>query len=101
MGYLHCDALGTSVDAVRKRIKRGTLDHEKGEDGRLYVFLDDSLEHESNALISELRERIAFLERELEARTEEIHRRDAILMNMTQIVKPAIEPPPRWWQFWR
>ena len=68
--------MDTSVDAVRKRIQMGTLDSEKAEDGRVYVWLDTSLEGESEALISELRDRVDFLQRELE-------RKDAILLNMT------------------
>ncbi|MDP9487568.1 MAG: hypothetical protein M3Q49_17585 [Actinomycetota bacterium] len=32
-------ALGISKEAVRKRVKRGTLAHETGEDGRVYVYL--------------------------------------------------------------
>lgn len=32
--------LGVKDDAVRKRIQRGTLEHEKGPDGRVYVYLD-------------------------------------------------------------
>jgi hypothetical protein len=78
-------SLDTSVDAVRKRIQRGTLDSEKAEDGRVYVWLDTSLEGESGALISELRDRVDFLQRELE-------RKDAILLNMTEALK-AISPP--------
>jgi len=31
--------LGTSVDAVRSRVRRGSLASEKGEDGRVYVWL--------------------------------------------------------------
>jgi hypothetical protein len=36
--------------------------------------------------------RIAFLERELDTRSDEIRRRDAIIMNMTEAMK-AIAPP--------
>src|SRR5215210_4093743 len=36
------EVLGVSVEAIRKRIKRGTLPSEKGEDGRRYVYLDDA-----------------------------------------------------------
>ena len=32
--------LGITSDSVRKRVKRGTLPSETGEDGRLYVWLD-------------------------------------------------------------
>jgi DNA-directed RNA polymerase specialized sigma24 family protein len=34
--------LGISKDAVRQRIRRGTLRSGKGEDGRVYVYLDAS-----------------------------------------------------------
>ena len=34
------DALGITVDAVRSRIKRSTIDHER-EGGRVYVLLGD------------------------------------------------------------
>lgn len=33
-------ALNISTDAVHKRVKRGSLDSEKGPDGRVYVWLD-------------------------------------------------------------
>jgi hypothetical protein len=80
------EALGTSVDAVRMRIRRGTLESEHDTNGRLYVWLDvDEAPSDSSALISEMRDRIAFLERELE-------RKDAILLNMTEAMK-AIAPP--------
>lgn len=32
--------LGMSVDAVRMRVRRGSLDSEKEPDGRVYVYLD-------------------------------------------------------------
>jgi excisionase family DNA binding protein len=32
--------LGVKDDAIRKRIQRGTLEHEKDSDGRVYVYLD-------------------------------------------------------------
>ena len=34
------DRLGVKEQAVRKRIQRGTLVHDKDEDGRVYVYLD-------------------------------------------------------------
>jgi hypothetical protein len=80
--------LGVSEGAVRKRVDRGTLEHDKGKDGKVYVYLptgvrdgvDASTTLESNALISEMKERVAFLE-------EELRRKDAILMNMTETMK--------------
>jgi hypothetical protein len=47
---------------------------------------------ERDALISEMQKRLAVLERELDVRTEEIRRRDTIIMNMTEAMK-ALSPP--------
>src|SRR5215217_1722026 len=91
--------LGVSESAVRKRIKRGTLQREKTEDGRVLVYMEPSVPGaeevrtpEREALISEMQQRLALLERELDVRTEEIHRRDTIIMNMTEAMK-ALNPP--------
>ena len=35
--YEAADLLGVTVDAIRKRIQRGTIPHERHEDGRVYV----------------------------------------------------------------
>jgi hypothetical protein len=100
--------IGTTVDAIRKRVQRDTIAYEKDTDGRVWILLDadrtrhatdqDATGHrqdlESSALISEMRERLEFLERELEVRSEEIRRRDTIIMNMTEAMK-ALNPPPR------
>ena len=99
--------LGVSEDAIRKRVTRGTLEHAKGEDGRVYVYLDtgvdagvdEGIHPEQSTLISEMRDRIDFLERELEARREEIQRRDMIILNMSEAMKalpsPASQETPR------
>jgi hypothetical protein len=90
--------LGVSEGAIRKRVDRGTLRSEKGDDGRVYVYLPagedtgevTSTTLESNVLISEMRDQIEFLRRELE-------RKDTILMNMTEAMKsltPATPEPP-------
>jgi excisionase family DNA binding protein len=91
--------LGVSESAVRKRIKRGTLKREKTEDGRVLVYMGPSVPGteevrtpERDALISEMQQRLAHLERELDVRTEEIRRRDTIIMNMTEAMK-ALSPP--------
>jgi hypothetical protein len=36
------ELLGSTTEAVRKRAKRGTIDSETGEDGRIYVWVDDT-----------------------------------------------------------
>jgi excisionase family DNA binding protein len=91
--------LGVSESAVRKSIKRGTLQREKTEDGRVLVYMEPSVLGteevripERDALISEMQQRLALLERELDVRTEEIRRRDTIIMNMTEAMK-ALSPP--------
>lgn len=34
------DHLGTTVDAIRKRVQRGTISHEKDADGRVWILMD-------------------------------------------------------------
>jgi hypothetical protein len=75
------EVLGITVEAVRRRIKRGTLEHER-DSGPVFVLLgadhsddqprpdddqtSDRLRSDSAALISEMRDRIESLERQLE-----------------------------------
>ncbi len=66
--------LGISVDAVRMRARRGTLQSEKDPTGRVYVYLNDDssktkhrLDGEPTALISAKDETIAVLREQLEA----------------------------------
>ena len=94
--------LGVSQDAVRKRIKRGTIEYEQGQDGRLHVYLDplEVYETRQDKAGDEPTERLAwaqhqeieFLRRELETRTEEIRRRDSIMAALTQRI-PELEAP--------
>jgi hypothetical protein len=87
--------LGVTEAAVRKRIQRGSLGKELGEDGRVYVYLDlsqDTSHPESQIhsgplveeLVEELRGRVAFLERELERRSVEAERYQQIVAGVTQ-----------------
>ncbi len=101
------ELLGISSDAVRKRAKRGTIPYETGVDGKLYVWVDEASPGETDDypreagevlgavpvrddLLEDLREQVAFLRRELEARTEEARRKDHIIMSLTQRV-PELE----------
>lgn len=100
------NALGVSVDAIRKRIQRGTIPHERHEDGRVYVLLDkaSTMQDTSSAsssmvpdegederpvrygteeFVESLQDQIGFLRRELE-------RKDAILLRMTERI-PELE----------
>jgi hypothetical protein len=70
--------MGITVDAIRKRVTRGTIPHERDDDGRVWVILDidqdtaskvrdtDQPQSDRDVLISEMRDRIASLERQLE-----------------------------------
>ena len=96
------DRLGITQDAVRKRIARGTLRHDKDYEGRIFVFLDtfemesktDQVHGQDGAskivpdadqdkYTCSLEDQIDFLRRELE-------RKDAILMSLTQRI-PELE----------
>jgi hypothetical protein len=55
------ELLGTTSEAIRKRAKRGTLDSEPGEDGRLYVWVDSRVDGDGdrvNGRVDETRERV-------------------------------------------
>jgi hypothetical protein len=89
--------LGVSKDAVRMRVKRGTLRSEKGENGRVYVWVNVKPDGDPNTvhpqgevdpyreLIDELHDRVRSLE---EANRE--NRR--IIAALTSRI-PEIEPP--------
>ena len=86
--------LDITESAVRKRVQRGVLGHDKEADGRLYVYLDtqdtdrDQVQDSSyDMLVRRLENENEFLRRELE-------RKDTILLNMTEAMK-ALNPPAR------
>jgi hypothetical protein len=87
--------LGVTEAAIRKRIQRGSLGKEMGQDGRVYVYLDlsqnmsqaESQEHRDplvEELLEEMRDRVAFLERSLERRSVEAERYQQIVAGLTQ-----------------
>ncbi len=94
--------LGVSEGAVRKRVTRGTLEHEKEDDGRIYIYLDagdrrgadvgqdTGVDPNNNALISQLRDEVAYLR-------DENRRKDEIIMQQAMTMRqltaaPAQEP---------
>jgi hypothetical protein len=106
--YEAADALGVTVDAIRKRIQRGTIPHERHEDSRVYVLLDQAtklqdqnsyetstvqdqvqdngpVRYETHQFVESLQDQIGFLRRELE-------RKDAILLRMAERIL-EIETP--------
>jgi excisionase family DNA binding protein len=94
------EALGISQDAVRKRIARGTIPHDRDASGRVHVYAsssetvhktdqddgqDDATKTVQDAYIRSLEDQITFLRRELE-------RKDTILLNLTERI-PELEAP--------
>src|ERR687897_1373968 len=100
--------LGITQDAVRKRIARGTIRHEKDYEGRIFVYLDTFeresetdqvngqgaesktvLDDDQDKYTRSLEDQIDFLRRELE-------RKDTIIMSLSQrIPELEVSPEPR------
>ena len=90
--------LRISEGAVRKRVTRGTLKHEKEQDGRIYVYLDtgdrrgvdvgqdEGADPHNNALISQLRDEVAYL------RDENRHK-DEIIMQQAMTMRQLAAAP--------
>jgi hypothetical protein len=107
--------LGVTSEAIRRRAKRGTLPSEKGEDGRLYVWVPDVSDkgvhgvsddrshggaHDKvqdtrlpDVLLERFEDENDFLRRELERLHRELERKDAILLTMAQRI-PELEAAP-------
>src|SRR5215213_9827835 len=87
--------LGISLDALRARIRRGQYRSEK-QGGRVYVYLGTDYTETKHdvqveaALISEMQQRIAFLESELERRGSEMGEMRRLLAAALERM-PAIE----------
>jgi hypothetical protein len=91
--------LGVTEGAIRKRIQRGSLPKEHGEDGRVYVYLDmyqDKSHPESQVdhdpLVEELRDRVRFMERQLEAERDAHREARRIIAGLVQRI-PELESP--------
>jgi hypothetical protein len=85
------EVLGISAEAVCIRIRRGTIPVEWGG-GTVYVLLDAPAEERTTGdqtddpieLISELRDRISSLERQMDEERESRRRTDTIIVQLTQ-----------------
>jgi predicted ArsR family transcriptional regulator len=87
--------LGISEDAVRMRVKRGTVEAER-ENGRLYVLLTDDPTTEptdrTDELIDELRDRVRSLEEQLGEERDANRENRRIIAALTQRI-PELEAP--------
>jgi hypothetical protein len=110
--------MGISAEAVRQRIKRGTLPTEKDAGGTVFVLLSEDLvrdrsrpvddstrkdgditdgstrqDGDSTALIESLQEQVEYLKETVAKRDEEIRRQDHLLAAALERI-PAIEEAP-------
>jgi hypothetical protein len=96
------EILGISVDMVRMLMRSGSMQSEKDSDGRVYVWVDDDSPEtkprprgEPTALIFEMKEHIALLERELDkvrAANRE-NRRIILALTSRRLGNPTRTPP--------
>jgi excisionase family DNA binding protein len=91
--------LGVKEDAIRKRIQRGSMRHEKAKDGRVYVWVDvtrdatqdtertsqdtyqDTTQDER---LGDLREQVSYLRRQLDEEREARRRADTIIAQLAR-----------------
>jgi excisionase family DNA binding protein len=91
--------LGVKEDAIRKRIQRGSMRHEKAEDGRVYVWVDaaqdttrDTEQTTQDAYqdtaqderVEDLREQVGYLRRQLDEEREARRRADTIIAQLAR-----------------
>lgn len=107
--YEAADVLGITVDAIRKRIQRGTIAYERDEDGRVYILLNgledvrdrsgnlqdndqDAYRTTRDELVASLENQVEYLRGELAIRAEELRRKDHIIAALTERI-PELEAP--------
>jgi len=100
------EVLGVSQDAVRKRIRRGTIQSGRDESGRVYVYVPASEtvhktdqdtsqpQPDATALTSELRDRLRYVEGQLEAERQAHAEARRLLMAALERIPPQLEAPP-------
>jgi len=107
--YEAAKVFGVTVDAIRKRIQRGTIPHERDDDGRVWVLMDassikpdnvqDIYRTASDELVDELREQINHLREILREEQDARRRADAIIAQLTRAnaglatLVPELEAP--------
>jgi excisionase family DNA binding protein len=99
------EVLGVSQDAVRKRIRRGTIQSGRDESGRVYVYVPASEtvhktgqdtsqpQSDTTALISAKDETIAALRDQLEAERQAHAEARRLLMAALERIPPQLEAP--------
>jgi hypothetical protein len=105
------DRLGVTRDAIRKRVKRGSIEWDAGTNGEVFVYVDASATSNdtaetngdksedvsghagSSALVESLQDQVEYLRREVEIWQDEARRKDHLLAAALERI-PAIVPPP-------
>ena len=92
--YEAAKVLGITVDAIRKRVQRGAIRHERDKDGRVWLLLDisgtildnvqGSYRATSGELVDELREQVRYLREILGKEQEASRRADSIIARLSQ-----------------
>ena len=96
------ERLGVTRDAIHKRIRMGSIEHEQGADGRFYVYVDTSttaadtstdvsIDDRTDLLIAEMQDRIGSLE---EANRENRRIIAALTSRIPEIEAPAASSAP-------
>ena len=101
-------ALGLSVDAIRSKVKRNSIPHTR-EGGRVYILLSadqvttghgqaadqgaGGSQPESGTLTSELRDRLRYVEQQLEAERQAHAEARRIIAGLVDRI-PQLEAPP-------
>jgi excisionase family DNA binding protein len=91
--------LGVKEDAVRKRIQRGSIRHEKAEDGRVYVWVDMAQDTKQTSKdmtkdmtqdatqderLEDLKDQVGYLRRQLDEEREARRRADTIIAQLAR-----------------
>ncbi len=108
------DTLGVTRDAIRKRVKRGSIEWEVDQNGETFVYLDaperngdasatvgdepghngdTSADASGQALVESLQDQVEYLRREVEVWQEESRRKDHLLARALERIPPQLEPP--------
>jgi len=84
------ETLGTSVEAIRQRIRRGTLRSYKDEDGSVWIDLDPSVHHtytdhttDQTPLVARLDSEVQYLRQQLEQANERDREQRRIIAMLT------------------
>jgi seryl-tRNA synthetase len=93
------ELLGISVEAVRQRIRRGTLRSDKDKDGSVWVYLDESVRDTDSVQTTDqtlytthLENEISYLRQQLEQANERDREQRRIIAALTQRI-PELEAP--------